>query len=174
MLRPGLTTRRSRHRWPCSRAGGLVLDLDREYRNITPARALAERHPELVVVLEQIGFPRSRDSDHASAWRSGMVDLAAAPNVVCKISGAAVTDPLFTLESLAPWVRHCLETFGPSRCTVGSNWPLDRLCSTYDVIMVAYRDCAAKLTADEQRRGVVRNDSASLRARPGRCAPAAS
>lgn len=130
---------------------GLVLDLDCEYPNMSAARALAERHPDLVVVLEHIGFPRRRDSDYAAAWRKGISELAGASNVVCKVSGVAMTDPLFTPESLLPWVRHCLEEFGPSRCMVGSNWPLDRLCSSYDVIMDFYRMSVSDLTIDEQR-----------------------
>lgn len=130
---------------------GMVLDVDCEYPNMPAARALAERHPDLVVVLEHIGFPRRRDSDYAAAWRKGISELAGAPNVVCKISGVAMTDPLFTPESLLPWVRHCLEEFGPSRCMVGSNWPLDRLCSSYDVIMDFYRMSVSEMTNDEQR-----------------------
>lgn len=130
---------------------GLVLDLDCEYPNMPAARALAERHPDLVVVLEHIGFPRRRDDDYAATWQRGITTLAAAPNVVCKISGVAMTDQLFTPASLSPWVQHCLEAFGPSRCMVGSNWPLDRLCSSYDVITDVYRAAVADLTIDEQR-----------------------
>lgn len=131
---------------------GLVLDLDCGYPAMPAARAMAERHPDLVVVLEHLGFPRRRDDDYAAAWRRAMTDLAAAPNVVCKISGIAMTDPLFTPESLSPWLRHCLEAFGPDRCMVGSNWPLDRLCSSYDVIMDFYRAGVSGLTAEERRR----------------------
>lgn len=133
---------------------GLVLDLDCEYPNMAAARALAERHPELTVVLEHIGFPRRRDADYAAGWRQAITDLAAAPNVVCKLSGIAMTDPLFTPDSLDPWVRHCIQTFGPSRCMVGSNWPLDRLFSSYDVIMDVYRVSVADLT-DEEREQIL-------------------
>lgn len=113
----------------------LVLDLDCEYPNMAAARALAERHAELVVVLEHIGFPRRRDDEYLAAWRAGISDLAQAPNVVCKVSGIAMTDRFFTLDSLRPWVRHCVESFGPNRIMVGSNWPLDRVVGSYDAIM---------------------------------------
>lgn len=129
---------------------GLLLDLDCEYPNMPAARALAERHPDLVVVLEHIGFPRRRDDEYAAAWRRGISHLAKAPNMFCKLSGAAMTDPSFTRESLMPWLRHCIDAFGPSRCMVGSNWPLDRLRSSYDVIMDVYRRAVALLTPDEQ------------------------
>lgn len=129
---------------------GLVLDLDCEYPNMASALAMARRHPDLTMVLEHIGFPRRRDEEYATAWRSALSDLARAPNVVCKISGVAMTDRSFTPESLRPWVRHCLEAFGPQRCMVGSNWPLDRMCSSYDVIMGLYRSCVDDLGDDER------------------------
>lgn len=131
---------------------GLVLDLDCSYPNMAAARALAERHPGLTVVLEHIGFPRSRDADYLAGWRTGIAELGAAPNVLCKLSGAGMTDPLFSRDSLAPWIEHCLQTFGPQRCMIGSNWPLDRLCSSYDVIIDLYRDFVGTLSEDEQHR----------------------
>lgn len=130
----------------------LVLDLDCSYPQMRAARALAERHPGLTIVLEHIGFPRSRDADYLAAWRSAIADLGAAGNVVCKISGVGMTDPLFTRDSLAPWVEYCLEVFGPDRCMIGSNWPLDRLCSSYDAILDHYRGFVATLSEAEQRR----------------------
>lgn len=134
---------------------GLVLDMDCEHPNMASARALAERHPELTVVLEHIGFPRRRDKDYAAAWRAAIADLAKAPNVVCKISGVAMTDRWFTSDSLRPWVQHCLEVFGPDRCMFGSNWPLDRICSSYDVIMGLYRAYVTELGTHEQQQQVL-------------------
>lgn len=122
----------------------LVLDLDCEYPNMAAARAMAERHPDLVVVLEHIGFPRRRDDEYLAGWRTALADLAQAPNVVCKVSGVGMTDTRFTLESLRPWVRHCVESFGPDRIMVGSNWPLDRLCASYDPTMNHLRELIAE------------------------------
>lgn len=128
----------------------LVFDLDCEWPNMAAARALAERHPDLLIVLEHIGFPRARDDDYFENWRSGMRTLAGAPNVTCKISGVGMTDPRFTPESLRRWVETCVEVFGPARCVLGSNWPVDRLYSSYDVIMDLYRGYIAGLGETEQ------------------------
>jgi predicted TIM-barrel fold metal-dependent hydrolase len=132
-------------------AHDLVFDLDCEYPNMAAAGALAARHPDLRIVLEHFGYPRRRDDDYFQAWRAALTDLAKYPNVVCKISGLAMTDPLFSRESLRPWAEHCLDSFGPQRCVVGSNWPVDRLFSSYDSIMDCYRDYVSTLSADEQR-----------------------
>lgn len=131
-------------------ARGLVLDMDCEYPNMGAALALARRHPDLTVVLEHIGFPRRRDPEYFEGWSKALRGLAGAENVVCKLSGAAMTDPQFTIESLRPWLRTCLDAFGPQRCMIGSNWPLDRLFSSYDVIIDVYRDAIGHLEPGEQ------------------------
>lgn len=61
-----------------------------------------------------------------------------------------MTDPRFTPESLRRWVETCVEVFGPARCVLGSNWPVDRLYSSYDVIMDLYRGYIAGLGETEQ------------------------
>lgn len=129
---------------------GLVYDLDCEWMNMPAGTELALRHPDLSVVLEHIGFPRSRDDEYFENWKRSLTELASAPNVTCKISGLAMTDPRFTRDSLRRWVDACVEAFGPDRCVLGSNWPVDRLYSSYDVIMDLYREYIAELSDSEQ------------------------
>lgn len=129
---------------------GLAFDLDCEWMNMGAALELAHRHPELQIVLEHIGFPRSRDDAYFASWRDAITGLAAAENVTCKISGLGMTDPQFTAESLKRWVDSCVEAFWPQRCVLGSNWPVDRLYSSYDVIMDLYREYISHLSDAEQ------------------------
>ncbi len=140
----------------------LVFDLDCEWPNMTAARDLALRHPDLTVVLQHIGFPRRRDNEYFTQWVGGMRTLAEAPNITCKISGLAMTDPLFTADSLRPWIDTPLEIFGPGRCVLGSNWPVDRLYSSYDVIMDIYRDRLSELLAPEDQRKVLSENAARI------------
>ena len=129
---------------------GIVFDLDCEWFNMSAALELARRHPNLQIVLEHIGFPRSRDDAYFESWNTAIRDLAHAENVTCKISGLGMTDPLFTKESLRRWVDSCVEAFGADRCVLGSNWPVDRLYSSYDVIMDLYREYISGLSDSEQ------------------------
>lgn len=129
---------------------GLAFDLDCEWMNMGAALELARRHPDLRIVLEHIGFPRKRDDEYFASWKSAITALARAENVTCKISGLGMTDPFFTEESLRRWVDSCVEAFGPERCVLGSNWPVDRLYSSYDVIMDLYREYILGLSDAEQ------------------------
>ena len=140
---------------------GLVFDLDCEWMNMPAATALARRHPDLAIVLEHIGFPRARDTEYFENWKRSLNELASAENVTVKISGLAMTDPHFTKDSLRPWVEACVEAFGPDRCVVGSNWPVDRLYSSYDVIMDLYREYISTLSDSEQAR-ILHDNAARL------------
>jgi predicted TIM-barrel fold metal-dependent hydrolase len=128
----------------------LLLDLDCDYQHMAKAREMAERHPELNVVLEHIGFPRARDDAYFSSWSSAIRHLAGAPNVSCKLSGLGMTDREWTVASLRRWVDTCLEAFLPPRCLYGSNWPVDRIASSYDAVVAAFGELIGGLSESER------------------------
>ena len=64
-------------------------------------------------------------------WKRELQHLAGAPNVTIKISGLGMCDPKWTVESIRPWVMTCIEAFGVERSFFGTNWPVDRLYSSY-------------------------------------------
>lgn len=144
----------------------LVLDLDCEWMNMAGARELADRHPDLQIVLEHIGFPRSRDKEYFASWQKGIRELAKASNVLCKISGVGMTDQLGTFGTFEPWISACLEAFGPRRCLIGSNWPLDRIVSSYDAIMGIYRQSIEALSDAEQAMVLFENARRVYRVEP--------
>jgi predicted TIM-barrel fold metal-dependent hydrolase len=113
------------------------------------ARA-ARGHPDLTICVDHAGFPRRRDDDYFRAWRSGMQEISRSPNTVVKISGLGMCDHRWTLESIRPWVRTCLELWGPERAFFGTNWPVDRLFSSYGDVLDAYLELVADCSADER------------------------
>jgi predicted TIM-barrel fold metal-dependent hydrolase len=79
-----------------------------------------------------------------------MCALAKADNVVMKISGLGMMDPRWTVESLRPWVLGSIEVFGPDRVVFGTNWPVDRMFSSYPDLINAYAEIISGFTGDEQ------------------------
>lgn len=129
---------------------GLLLDLDCAWEDMAAARTMAQEHPQLTVVLEHIGYPRRRDDEYFASWSPAIRDLALADNVHCKLSGLGMTDRDWTVESLRRWVMTSLEAFGPSRCMFGSNWPVDRIASSYDALVTAFLELTGTCSASEQ------------------------
>ena len=128
----------------------LVASLDVEWQNMVMMRDLAAKFSNTIAVLDHCGFPKERTDEYFEAWKKGMSALAEADNVVCKISGLGMCDWSWTVDSIRPWVMHCIEAFGPERCIFATNWPVDRLFSTYDDLIDAYTGIVSEFSQDEQ------------------------
>ena len=127
-----------------------VCNLDIKWEEMRQERDLAMKFPNTPLVLDHAGFPLERTDEYFNSWRRAVSDLAQAENVWCKISGLGMCDWNWTVESIRPWVMHCIEAFGPERSFFGTNWPVDRLFSTYDAVIEAYTEIISDFSRDEQ------------------------
>lgn len=129
---------------------GLVFCMDVIWENMGKARALSVDYPDVVLCIDHTGFPRERGAEYFENWRAGMTSLADAPNVVCKISGLGMCDNDWTVESWRPWILASLEAFGVERTFFGTNWPVDRLYSSYGDVLDAYEEIISELSDAEK------------------------
>lgn len=109
-----------------------------------------DRHPDVTFVLNHGGTPSERTPEFLAQWRAELKRLAARPNLVCKVSGFALGDPDWTVESLRPMVHDCIDLFGIDRCLFASDWPVDKLHSTYGELFAAFTIIMADASADER------------------------
>ena len=78
-----------------------------------------------------------------------MADL---PNVACKLSGL-ITEAAWNAwrpDDLKPFIDAAVESFGPSRLLVGSDWPVCTLAGSYADVMAVFHDYFAQFSAAEQ------------------------
>ena len=133
---------------------GLSIELRLPVEDFSVLRAVADRWADCTLVLSHAGIPfESQDRGDAMhhEWEAGLRQLADAPNVVCKISGiVGRADPGWTTERIRPWVRSCIEVFGPNRCMFGTNWPLAKFVTSYAQLVEAYRELTSDLSDGEQ------------------------
>jgi predicted TIM-barrel fold metal-dependent hydrolase len=138
---------------------GLSYELNASPGRMRSGASMALAHPSLLVILGSAGFPLERTPEYFEFWKSEITSLAALENVACKISGLGMVDHAWTVESIRPWVLHCIESFGVDRCMFGTNWPVDILYSSYvrqvDAYRIILRD--AGLTVEEQTSLLSRN-----------------
>ncbi|WP_129790114.1 amidohydrolase family protein [Promicromonospora panici] len=131
---------------------GLVFDLVVRADQLAACSRLAAALPDVSFVLDHLGKPRlgAADADLA-AWKRGLADLAARPNVTAKLSGI-VTEARWDAwqpDDLRPAVDHALEVFGPHRLMFGSDWPVCLLASDYGEWLATLGDLLAGLSPDE-------------------------
>ncbi|MET8845669.1 amidohydrolase family protein [Amycolatopsis sp. NPDC004625] len=141
---------------------GLAYDLLVRVGQLPAAASLAERLPELRLVLDHAAKPPIAAGEW-EPWASGVAALAAHENVVCKLSGL-VTEADWTgweVGHLRRYVDHVLDVFGPGRLLFGSDWPVCELAASYEVVV----DAAIALTgslSDAERLAVFEHNARAV------------
>lgn len=103
----------------------LTFDACVRHHQLPALRRLVARVPELLVVLDHLGKPDA-SRPPTPQWQESLLALAGLPNVSIKLSGLPPeADPERAIgPQAAPVLEAALELFGPSRCMLGSDWPV--------------------------------------------------
>ncbi len=122
------------------------------FREMHQVISIAERFPELSMILDHLGKPDIAGNIYDS-WAADIERLARHPNVVCKFSGILnQAKKSWTIEKLRPYSNHVINCFGPDRLLWGSDWPPTRLTEEYDVGWKVCHELVAHLsTADQEK-----------------------
>jgi predicted TIM-barrel fold metal-dependent hydrolase len=132
-------------------AHGLSFDLQVFSGQMKGAAALARINPEITFVLQHAGMLEDSSDAGVGAWREGVKRLADEPNVVSKLSGLGTFIHRNDPSHIAFIVRETVELFGPERCLFGSNFPIEKLWTSYGELVDAYRTALSELSAKAQR-----------------------
>ncbi len=129
----------------------LVYDLLLFPKHLNRAATLVKSFPEQRFVLDHLGKPSIR-SGLTEPWKSDITELAASPNVWCKLSGMVTeADPVsWKQEDFLPYLTAVLESFGPERVMLGSDWPVCELAGTYGEVMEIVLNFISSLSKEEQ------------------------
>jgi predicted TIM-barrel fold metal-dependent hydrolase len=130
---------------------GLIACNDPLLEHVPATAALAARHPEVTYCMDHALTPRRRDDAYFQEWRAALRQLAAVESIVIKISGLGMGDHAWTVDSWRPWVLACIEAFGVDRAFFGTNWPVDRIYSSYGDVLDAYAQIVSDFSEDERQ-----------------------
>lgn len=104
---------------------GLPLDVPDAFpRHLEQTARLADRHRDLVLVLDHLGKPPLGDDEGMRAWEAQLREVARRGTVVAKISGLSTSGPHPDEAEIDRAVTVALEAFGPDRLLYGSDWPI--------------------------------------------------
>ena len=123
------------------------------------AARLVEACPQVTFILQHAGMLEDTSEAGWKAWRTGMKTLAALPNVVTKLSAFGTfihrNDPDF----IADMVKETVKIFSADRCMYGSNFPIEKIWTSYADLFAAFQAATAKLSA--KARDAIFNDTAA-------------
>jgi predicted TIM-barrel fold metal-dependent hydrolase len=129
---------------------GWSFDLQVFAPQMTDAANLAEACPGVTFILQHAGMLEDLSPEGRSAWRTGMLRLAACPNVVSKLSGLGTFIHRNDPAHIADVVTDTVAIFGAGRCLFGSNFPIEKLWTSYRDLVGAFRSAAERLRPDQR------------------------
>lgn len=128
---------------------GLSYDLQAPAPLMSEAAEVAAAFPDVQLLLTHAGLPLDRSDAGMAAWRRGMRQMAACPNIALKVTGIVMTDWNWSQDTLRPIVLEAIDIFGVERSMFGSNFPIDSLHATYDELFEAYRSIVGGCSDEE-------------------------
>jgi L-fuconolactonase len=120
-------------------------------RQLPAAIDFAAALPDQRLVLDHLGKPDIRRGAYAE-WRRDLDRLAALPHVYAKLSGL-VTEAdwhRWTVPDLQRYIHAALDSFGPERLMIGSDWPVCTVAAEYQAVIDLVRTAIADLTVAER------------------------
>ena len=111
---------------------------------------LVDAFPKTQFVLLHAGMPISDDEDYLGAWRDGLRAFALRSNVAVKLSGFGTFKRRCTLPDWKPPIMQTIEIFGSDRCVFGSNFPIEKIWTSYHELISVFMDSIGDLSNDEK------------------------
>ena len=136
---------------------GLSFEAWMFFHQLPDLAAFAKYVPDLIIILNHVGGllrtgPYAGRDDVMETWRNGIAAVAQCPNINVKLGGigmprtgfdwATRNEPVGSEElarDMAPLMDFCIEQFGPSRCMFESNFPVDKVSYSYNVMYNAFK-----------------------------------
>ena len=130
---------------------GWSFDLQVFAPQMAGAAQLAAACPKVTFVLQHAGMLEDLSEKGWAEWRAGMKLLAAQPNVVSKTSALGTFIHRNDPAHIAAVTHETVALFGARRTLFGSNFPIEKLWTTYPELIATHRAAAAQLPAADQR-----------------------
>ena len=123
----------------------LSFDLQTPWWHLDEAAQLARDFPRIQLILNHTGLPADRSPQGLAGWRLALETLAAQPNTAVKISGLGLPGQPWTVEANRGIVLAAIAIFGVERAMFASNFPVDGLVASFDMIFSGFKEITAHL-----------------------------
>jgi len=131
--------------------------------------ALAQAFPDVTIILNHIAAPlgvgpyAGKRDEVFKVWSRGIAGLASCPNVVAKLGGVGSLRSGFDWHeravkpssaelatALRPYFEWCIENLGVDRCMFESNFPVEKLSTSYVNLWNSFKRITEKYSAGER------------------------
>lgn len=136
---------------------------------IPDATDLARAFPDTTIILNHFGGPlgvgpyAGKQEEIFEGWKRDITELATCSNVVAKLGGINMDINGFgwheqerppssaeLMEATRPYYEHTIDAFGAERCMFESNFPVDMITCSYNVLWNSFKRLTADYSAEEK------------------------
>lgn len=158
-----------REGFACLASSNLVFDAWLYHSQLPELLSLARAFPEQPIILDHVGGPlgigpyKDRRDEVFREWKKNIQALSHCENVQVKLGGLGMAINGFawhkqplppSSEQLAkatePYITSCIEAFGTQRCMFESNFPVDKVSTSYGVLWNSFKRITAAYSAQEK------------------------
>ena len=129
---------------------GLVATVEATSGQLGVVTRLAAEFPALKIVIDHFGWPEDGAGGDRAGHARRLARLAAAGNVATRIDAIGTIFGDWTLSQIRPWLLQVTDIFGPQRCMLGSDLPIENLRSGFGPLYAAYDAIFSGFSADER------------------------
>lgn len=148
---------------------GLTYDTWHYHHQNQAFAELARAVPDTQMILDHFGTPlgvgpyADKREEIFEQWKNDIAEIAECDNVVAKIGGLAMPDNGFGwhtrekpptsdefVEAQRRYYLHTIDCFGPDRCMMESNFPVDRFSLSYHVLFNGLKKIVQDFSEDEK------------------------
>jgi predicted TIM-barrel fold metal-dependent hydrolase len=104
---------------------------------------LARELPELKIVVDHFGWPTDLGDAGRRTHLDRLAKTAGSPNVATRLDAIGTIFGAWTTEQVRPRLLAVVALFGPDRCMLGSDLPIERLRSGFEPLYRAYDETFA-------------------------------
>ena len=122
------------------------------------AVSLARACPDVQFILQHAGMLEDTSSQGWEQWRDALQLYAVCENIHVKLSGLGTFVHCLDVSLIEKIVAETVRTFGPQRCLYGSNFPIEKLWTSYDELFTALKTVVSGI--GEQHVQAIFNDNA--------------
>ena len=123
---------------------GLTFELQIFSNQMNDGYDLVKAFPNTNFILTHAGMLESNQPEDLQRWRAGMKKFLDCPNLYIKLSGLGTFIHKCEIDIWEPIVDEMISLLGAERCMFGTNFPVEKLWTTYSQMITVIRKCMSK------------------------------
>ncbi len=124
---------------------GFHFELQAPWWHVDELFDLAERWPEIGLVINHGFMPSDRSKEALAGWKKAVRRVAEIPHAVMKISGIGIAGKVWVIDDHRSVIYALLEAFDVDRAMFASNFPVDGLTGSFETIYAGYKGAVADI-----------------------------